>query len=351
MKVGWVGGIVVGWALLAAGDGWAQRAPIQTLAREPYVGAICVDAWSGKVLFEDRADEASYPASVIKLMDLLLILEDVERGAVRLTDPVVATAAAARMGGSQVYLREHETFSVDELLYALMVQSANDAAVALAIWRTGSKEAFVARMNARATELDMTRTRFESVHGLPPGTGQKPDTTTARDLSRLGQALVKRSDVLPYTSTVKRGFRDDSFGMSNHNRLLGQGGCDGLKTGYFKAAGFSILATAQRDGRRVVVAVTGSATREVRDRTAVRLLAEGLAQAKPRADAPPAVSPDTPRPATATADAIPADAGEEHVQVAEETPATRGGIWSKLGLVGIGIIIGVVLASIRSRVP
>ncbi len=196
MKAGSMAGTVFALGLLAAGSVWAQRAQIQTLKRDPYVGAIVVDAWSGEVLFEDRADEPCYPASVIKLMDLLLILEDAERGEISLGDSVTATAEAARMGGSQVYLKEHETFTVDELLYALMVQSANDAAVALAIWRTGSKDAFVPRMNARAATLGMTGTRFESVHGLPPGAGQKPDISTARDLSRLGRALAQRSDVL-----------------------------------------------------------------------------------------------------------------------------------------------------------
>jgi D-alanyl-D-alanine carboxypeptidase (penicillin-binding protein 5/6) len=331
--------------MLATGTAWAARAQIQTLKRDPYVGAIVIDAWSGEVLFEDRADESCYPASVIKLMGLLLILEDVERGEISLSDPVIATAEAARMGGSQVYLKEHETFTADEMLYALMVQSANDAAVALAIWRTGSKEAFVPRMNARAATLGMTSTRFESVHGLPPGAGQKPDISTARDLSRLGRALVQRSDVLKYTSTRQRGFRNETFGMSNHNHLLGQGGCDGLKTGYFKAGGYSSLTTAERDGRRVVVAVTGSPTRTMRDQNAARLLAEGLAKAKPGRARAAAVAPSAKR----IVPASPAEKAVEPEPEPEKTERRRGGIWSKLGLIGIGIIIGLVLAGIGRR--
>jgi D-alanyl-D-alanine carboxypeptidase (penicillin-binding protein 5/6) len=349
MKAVWIGGMVCGLALLAAGDARAKRAATPTLSRDPYIGAIVVDAWSGEVLFEDRADETCYPASVIKLMDLLLILEDAERGDIRLTDPVIATAEAARMGGSQVYLKEHETFTADEMLYALMVQSANDAAVALAIWRTGSKEAFVPRMNARAAELGMTRTRFESVHGLPPSEGQKPDTTTARDLSRLGRALVQRSDVLPYTSTKQRAFRDGTFGMSNHNHLLGQGGCDGLKTGYFRAAGYSSLTTAERDGRRVVVAVTGSVSRSIRDQNAARLLAEGLAKAKPRTGSVAPVEAPRARATRAAAPPTPAHAEATDKEVPGEKTSSRGGIWSKVGLIGLGIVIGLVLAGIGRR--
>jgi D-alanyl-D-alanine carboxypeptidase (penicillin-binding protein 5/6) len=348
MKAGRIAGMVFVAGMLATGSAWAARASIETLKHDPYVGAIVVDAWSGEVLFEDRADEPCYPASVIKLMDLLLILEDVERGEISLSDPVIATAEAARMGGSQVYLKEHEAFTADEMLYALMVQSANDAAVALAIWRTGSKEAFVPRMNARAAMLGMTSTRFESVHGLPPGAGQKPDISTARDLSRLGRALAERSDVLKYTSTKQRGFRDDTFGMSNHNHLLGQGGCDGLKTGYFKAGGYSSLTTAERDGRRVVVAVTGSPSRTIRDQNAARLLAEGLAKAKPRSGRPRPVETRTRRPQTSAAAPSPAQP-EAAEDVAEEEKPSRGGLWSKLGLVGIGIMIGLVLAGIGRR--
>jgi D-alanyl-D-alanine carboxypeptidase (penicillin-binding protein 5/6) len=343
----WLAVAVAGGAAVAA----AQRASIPVLSREPYTGAIVVDAGSGEVLFEDRADETCYPASVIKLMDLLLVLEDVERGAARLSDPVIATAEAARMGGSQVYLREHESFSADEMLYALMVQSANDAAVALALWRAGSKEAFVERMNRRAAELGMEHTRFASVHGLPPGKGQQPDVSTARDLARLGRALVARPDVLRYTSTEVRMFRDGSFEMRNHNHLLGQGGCDGLKTGYFKAAGYSILATAAREDRRVVAAVVGCVSRDTRDRTAARLLAEGLAKAKPLAAAaaaavsgPTVAAPGAPVPVAPEAAAA-ADGGETAAPVC---PA-RGRLWPRVGFVAVGVVIGLVLAGIGRR--
>ena len=254
----------------------AGRAPIPTISEDPYRGAIVVDVASGGVLFERGADAMCFPASTVKLMVLLLVLEDVERGAVKLSDPITVTAEAARMGGSQVYLDERERFSVDELLYALTVQSANDAAVALAVGISGSKAAFVARMNRRAHELGMHRTQFHSVHGLPPSAGQEVDRSTPRDLATLARALLGNADALRYTSTVRRGFRDGAFVLENHNSLLGQGGCDGLKTGYMRAGGFSIVATAARDERRVIAVVAGSSTARARDLAAAQLLESGL---------------------------------------------------------------------------
>lgn len=278
--------------------GLAKRAPIPTISQYPYLGAITVDASTGKVLFEKNADAACFPASVVKLMDLLLILEDVARGSVSLTNIISTTAEASTMGGTQVYLKEHESFTVDDLLYALMVQSANDAAVALAIGIAGSKDAFVARMNARAKELGMQATTFHSVHGLPPAAGQKPDVSTARDLSLLARELLKHQDTLRYTSTVKRGFRQDTYVMENHNHLLGQGGCDGMKTGYIKAGGYSIVATAARGDKRVIAAVVSSRgdktpidMGKARDAATAQLLAEGLAAAAALPPpAPPAVT-------------------------------------------------------------
>jgi D-alanyl-D-alanine carboxypeptidase (penicillin-binding protein 5/6) len=261
------------------------------------------------------------------------------------------------MGGSQVYLRENESFPVDDMLYALMVQSANDAAVALATGLAGSPQAFVERMNSRAAALGMERTQFHSVHGLPPSAGQKPDVSTARDLARLGCALVARPDALRYTSTVERGFRDGQFIMRNHNPLLGQGGCDGLKTGYFRAAGYTIMATAEREGRRVVAVVAGCSSRDTRNSTAARLLTEGLAKAQPRGAVVTPSAPATRRAAAAKVPPAIADmeAGDE--EAAEEEgpaePGRRSRFWPRAGLIGLGVIIGFLLSGIvnRRRLP
>jgi D-alanyl-D-alanine carboxypeptidase (penicillin-binding protein 5/6) len=253
---------------------------LELKTRNPYRCAIAVDVTTGKVLFEDNADAKAYPASIIKLMVLLVILDEVEAGRLSLDEKVTVTPEASRMGGSQVYLKDNEVFPVDELLYALIVESANDAAAALAIHRAGSKEAFVALMNARARELGMSDTIFHSVNGLPPERGQLPDVSTPRDIAILCRELLKKPQVLRYTSTRRRAFRTESvepFIMVNHNKLLTSfKGCDGLKTGYFRAAGYSIAATAAEQGKRVVAVVLGASKAKVRNAKAREILAGAL---------------------------------------------------------------------------
>jgi len=277
----WGGSVVRAAALgsvLAVGI-WVgvAQARISIMARNPYVGAIVVDAETGAVLFEDGADRKTYPASVVKLMGLLLTLDAIDRREIAFDDPVRVTAEAARTGGSQIYLAENEVLTVDDLLFALMIQSANDAAAALAVHVGGSREDFVEKMNAKANELGMTSTRFQSPHGLPPGKGQEPDLTTPRDIARLARAVLSRPGALRYTSTKVHSLRAGRFVMRSHNTLLESfPGCDGLKTGYFHAAGFSIAATASRGGKRVVAVVLGSESSRTRDKKAKELLDLGF---------------------------------------------------------------------------
>ena len=300
------------WAATKAKSPAAPKPPATTgarperkpsIARNPYLGAVVVDAATGKVLFEDQADAKGYPASVLKLMDLLIILERVQARQISLQDPVIASAKASKTGGSQVWLAEKEVFTIDELLYALMVQSANDAAVALAEKLAGSTEAFVELMNTRARELGMNSTRFQSAHGLPPGAGQEHDVTTARDFARLCLALLKHPDALRFTSTRERPFRpnagEKTVIMRNHDHLLDQiEGCDGFKTGYIREAGYSIAVTAARKGQRVVAIVLGSLDRKVRDAKAAELVAKGFLALPgvPAAAVPPAPPAKTPVP-------------------------------------------------------
>lgn len=264
-------------------------AKLAVKSSNPYLGALVMDADTGKVIFEDNADVVAYPASVLKLMDLLVILEKIDEGVVKLDDMVTVDAETSKIGGSQVYLAEKEVFSVEDLLYALMVQSANDAATALAIHIGGSKEGFVQLMNEKAQQLGMKSTVFHSIHGLPPGKGQEPDVTTPRDLSLLCLALLKHPDTLKYTSVIERPFRinaKEPFIMRNHNHLLSSyAGCDGLKTGFYSAAGFSIAATAQRNGVRVLAIVMGSTNRKTRDAKTAELLSKGF-MAIPRKSQP-----------------------------------------------------------------
>jgi D-alanyl-D-alanine carboxypeptidase (penicillin-binding protein 5/6) len=251
---------------------------LSAISRDPYLGAIVVDAATGRVIYEDNADGVGYPASVVKLIDMLIILERVQQGTIKLTDTVTVTAESVNVGGSQANLRRKEAFSIDDLLYALMLKSANDAATALAIHVAGSKVAFIELMNRKAKQLGMTSTHFNSVNGLPPPLGSRPpDEATARDLSLLARAVLKYPDTLRYTSTKFYAFRKGEFDMNNHNHLLGVvEGCDGLKTGYFRKAGFSIVATAQQNNVRLIAVVLGSRDRHTRDSQARTLLAESF---------------------------------------------------------------------------
>jgi D-alanyl-D-alanine carboxypeptidase (penicillin-binding protein 5/6) len=340
--------------VLVTQTAWAGRAKVDNLARDPYASALLVDADTGKILFEDHAETSVYPASVLKLMVLLVLLERIEQGALGLEEMVQVTGEAARMGGSQVYLDPKEQFSVEDLIYALTVQSANDASVALATHVAGSPVAFIALMNRRAEELGMKDTHFYSVHGLPPAEGQKVDETTAKDLSILARELAKRPETFKYTSTRVRDFRDGKFVMRTHNHLLANvGGCDGFKTGYFKAAGFSIVATAKREGVRIIAIVMGSKDRKVRDAKAAELLATGFAMVPPRAEAEAIV--ERPEPVSTPNDMVASPEPEaEHppAKSAEDTDSASSsdGGWSMFfGGLAAGLMIFGVLAFYISR--
>ena len=258
-----------------------------------YNGTICVDAATGAVLSESKADWPGHPASVTKLMTMLLVLEDIQAGKTSLYAPITITKAAVGTGGSMVWLAAGETFTAEALLYALMLQSANDAAVALAINRAGSVPAFVIRMNTRAAELGMTRTRFITPNGLTYGKGPH-DTTTARDLAKLSVVLCGMPEALRFTSAKRHVLRRPLKPMEvlNHNYLLDSfPGCDGLKTGWTEAADASIVTTAKAGEHRVIAVVLGcqsplgaKAEQRLRDQLAADLMKAGLAklQAQPR---------------------------------------------------------------------
>ncbi|MGA3008031.1 MAG: D-alanyl-D-alanine carboxypeptidase family protein [Opitutaceae bacterium] len=256
-------------------------------AVRPYKGAIVMDAASGQVLFEDNADEVGPPASVTKLMTFLVVQDRIASGALTLHTPVAITREDARIAGlrdsTNVQLKEGEAFSVDELLFALMIQSANDAANALGHAAAGSRAAFVERMNAKARELGLTHTTFHSPNGLPPPRGQLPDLTSPRDLAVLSRYLLLHTDILRYTSVRSRSFgagvRMQLVAMTNHNHLLGRiAGCDGLKTGFTNGAGFCLAATAQRGRHRVIAVIMGSSEAKLRDLKMAELIEKGFAR-------------------------------------------------------------------------
>ena len=250
-----------------------------------YLGAIVIEAESGQVLFEDNADAITPPASMTKLMTFAVLHDKLTAGALTLETPVVVTAADAKIGGTQVWLKEKEVFTVEELIYAMMIQSANDAAHALARAAAGSPEAFVELMNAKARTLGMTHTTFRTPHGLPP-VGRHVadgDLSTPRDYATLSRYLVTETDVTKYTSVRERRFgegkrtADRVTKMENHNHLLGKvAGLDGLKTGFTNGASFCLAATAERNGRRIISVVMGSPDSKGRDLKTVELIERGF---------------------------------------------------------------------------
>ncbi len=328
------------------------RAKIETRAADPYISALVVDADTGKILVDENGDAFAYPASVLKLMVLYVILDRIAQGGLQLDEMVQVTREASQMGGSQVYLDPKEQFSVDDLLYALIIQSANDAAVALAVHVAGSKDAFVALMNEKAAALGMNNTTFYSVHGLPPSEGQQPDRTTARDLAILARELSKNPEVFRYTSTRERDFRGGEFIMRTHNKLLASvDGCDGFKTGYFKAAGFSIVATAKRSGVRIIAVVLGSIDRKVRDAKTSELLAIGFAKTPPRLVATQPVAPQTtPSPEPQSSPSLPEEPQSSSSDKERESGSSLGRDLVMIGVgFGGGVLACVLVGMLRSR--
>ena len=238
--------------------------------------AILMEATTGTVLYAQNAEEALPPASVTKVMTLLLVMEAIDAGTIRVDDTVSISANAASMGGSQVYLEEGEQMSVEDLLKSVVIASANDAAVALAEYVSGSVDAFVAKMNAKAAELGMSATKFENVTGLDDTA--EHHLTSAKDIALMSCELVKHPLILQYSSIWMDTIRDGAFGLTNTNRLVRfYRGCTGLKTGSTSKAGFCVSATAERDGLSLVCVIMGAESRDIRNAAASSLLDWGFA--------------------------------------------------------------------------
>ena len=295
-------------------------APVQTAhRRSPYVGAICADAATGRVLFTENADVEAYPASVTKLMTLFLVLEDVHAGKYDLDSLAVATPDVNRCEASWIGIKAGETMTVRDLCLALMVESANDAAIVLAVNSAGSFDGFVAKMNERAAALGMSRTRYYNPNGLPPNPSKRYswksfNVSTAADQLKLALALLKLSETLEFTSVktcdlvkTEGGFRigvtrrvnepvrktelisGESIvkSLCNHNNVMvkdkqkifnpdGREAIDGMKTGYIDAGGSSVVITGSRGGKRAVAVVLGSSSAKERDDHAARLISDAL---------------------------------------------------------------------------
>lgn len=244
---------------------------------ETIASAILIEASTGKVLFERNPDDMHIPASVTKVMTMLLIMEAIADGRLSYEDTVTASANAASMGGSQVYLKEGEQFTVKDMLKAITMASANDACVAMAEHIAGSEESFVNMMNEKAAELGMVNTNFENTNGLDDTVTDH--YTSARDIALMSRELINRfPEILDFTSVWMDTLRNGSFGLTNTNRLVRfYKGANGLKTGSTSKAGFCISASAKRDGMQLIAVIMKAPSRDIRNEAAKKLFDYGFA--------------------------------------------------------------------------
>ena len=251
--------------------------PAQAVSGAPTVdaaAAVLMEKETGAILYEQNAHDKLEPASVTKVMTLLLVLEAIDDGRLALDDMVTVSAHAASMGGSQVYLKEGEQMSVDDMLKAVAVVSGNDAAVALAEHLAGSEEGFVEQMNQRAAELGMADTCFVNCTGLPAA----GHLTSAHDIAVMSRALIQHPKIRDYTTIWMDSIRGGQFQLANTNKLVRfYEGATGLKTGSTDAAGYCLSATAERDGMELIAVVLKAKTSEQRFESAKSLLNFGFA--------------------------------------------------------------------------
>ena len=240
--------------------------------------AILMDAATGTVLYEQNAHERLAPASVTKVMTLLLVMEALDSGKITWNDMVTASDTAAAKGGSQVYLEPGEQMSMDEMLKSVVVSSANDCATALAEHVAGSESAFVEMMNARAQELGMEDTHFVNCTGLDDGPDASEHLTSAYDIALMSRALLSHDAIRNYTTIWMDTVRGGQFGLSNTNKLVRfYDGTTGLKTGFTSGAGYCLSASAMRDGLELIAVVMHCESSAGRFSSAKALLDHGFA--------------------------------------------------------------------------
>ncbi|MBM6860000.1 D-alanyl-D-alanine carboxypeptidase, partial [Clostridium saudiense] len=240
--------------------------------------ALLMEPVSGTILYEKNIDEKFAPASVTKIMTMLLAMEAVDSGKISLQDKITCSENAKKMGGSTMLLDTGEVRTVEEILKGIAIASGNDAAVAMAEFLGGTEEAFVEMMNKRAQELGMTNTTFKNCNGLPV----EGHLSSARDIATMSMELLKHKGILKYTGTymetISEG-RRTPIELVNHNKLVRFfNGCDGLKTGFTDEAKYCISATAVHDGVRMLSVIMGAPTYKVRNRDASMLMNYGFSK-------------------------------------------------------------------------
>jgi D-alanyl-D-alanine carboxypeptidase (penicillin-binding protein 5/6) len=245
------------------------------------LSAILLEPASGEVLFRQNENQQLPPASVTKLMVMLLAMEAVDERRIKLTDVVSASPEACKMGGSQIWLEPGEQMTVAELLKAVCIVSANDASYALSEHIAGSEESFVALMNKRAKELGLKQTSYVNTSGLEPAPGEVGNMTSASDMALLAQEVIKHPLVFQWTGVWIDSLRGGKSFLRNTNNLVRfYRGCDGLKTGFTNQAGFCLVATAKREGVRLIAVSMKAPASEVRSADISKLFNYGFSQFK-----------------------------------------------------------------------
>lgn len=244
----------------------------------PAKSALLMDVATGTVLYEKNAHEALPPASVTKIMTMLLIMEAIDSGTLGYDDIVTASEAAAAKGGSQVFLKAGEQMTVSEMLKSIAVSSANDCACAMAEHLSGSESAFVEQMNRRAQELGMRDTHFVNCTGLDDGPDAASHRTSAHDIAVMSRELLARHpDITKYTTIWMDTIRGGAFGLSNTNKLIRfYPGATGLKTGFTSTAGYCLSATARREELELIAVVMGCESAKIRNAACKSMLDYGL---------------------------------------------------------------------------
>ena len=245
----------------------------------PGKSALLMDIATGTILYEQNAHEKLAPASVTKVMTLLLIMEAIDSGKIGWDDTVTVSESAAAKGGSQIYLKVGETMSVADMVKSIAVSSANDCACAMAEHLAGTEAGFVEQMNRRAQELGMNDTNFVNCTGLDDDPSAKDHLTSAHDIAVMSRELMKNHpDIQKYTTIWMDTVRNGAFGLANTNKLIRfYPGATGLKTGFTSQAGYCLSASAQRDGLGLIAVVMGCATSQERFNTCKQLLDLGFA--------------------------------------------------------------------------
>ena len=256
--------------------------PMPARAAQPEVAgksALLMDMATGTILYEKNAHEALPPASVTKVMTMLLIMEAIDSGKIKWDDTVTASETAAAKGGSQIYLKVGETMTVSDMVKSIAVSSANDCACAMAEHLAGSESAFVEQMNARAKELGMNDTHFVNCTGLDDDDNAKEHLTSAHDIAVMSRELMRNHpDIQKFTTIWMDTVRGGAFGLANTNKLVRfYPGATGLKTGFTSAAGYCLSATAQRDGLGLVAVVMGAESSQDRFGACKAMLDYGFA--------------------------------------------------------------------------